>query len=623
MNKKTRLKRKEKLKMVLAFLVVFVLSLVYLWDLTDQVRGKELRKGSETLANLAVQGAALAEEKIGSAKLLLRNAAWMLEDKENFKSDTAMDYLRNIVADQNADFVRIGVVDLDGNARVTDGRRVNVEDRKFFRNTIQGKEYVSSVIKQADDQRSIAVSVPLYDDQREIRGVLYGIITTDNFHLYDNTLWNIDEEDQYIHIIDQKGNYIVRTTNKNSILEGSNLYAGLDELHSTVSIQEIKEKVKKQEVVLTRVHRGDDERYVYFAPMKVNNWSVVTVLTGTEIQKQTGYSQKSIMTFLVKLITTLFIFGIICYKIMEREMRRSAWLNQELSIVDRTFRTAISEIGNFVFTYDPKTEILEFVNYNGDKLPLPKVIEHFPENYCKYIVEGSKSSEAVERILHSVEAGQDNIEDELLIKQGENIVFYRAKLMRVADEQNEKVLIVGVLDDITMEKEKEIRLRDQAGRDSLTKVYNRGAGYEEIKKILDKKGCAVSAFMIIDLDNFKEINDTMGHMVGDRVLIDVVQIIKNHVYQKDIVCRLGGDEFVVFLVNIPPSIIESNVAKLLDKLNFICEKDGVKKEISASIGISLVPENGTDVQTLYAKADMALYDVKKKGKNNYKIYQED
>lgn len=109
------------------------------------------------------------------------------------------------------------------------------------------------------------------------------------------------------------------------------------------------------------------------------------------------------------------------------------------------------------------------------------------------------------------------------------------------------------------------------------------AASEKVEEILKRETGSTCAFLIMDLDNFKGVNDSLGHLIGDKVLVDVATIIQHHVRSKDIVCRLGGDEFVVFLVDIPESMIEKNVTALLKKLN-LTYGDGNKKEKYFRIG---------------------------------------
>lgn len=131
----------------------------------------------------------------------------------------------------------------------------------------------------------------------------------------------------------------------------------------------------------------------------------------------------------------------------------------------------------------------------------------------------------------------------------------------------------------------------------------------------------LQAFCIIDIDHFKEVNDTLGHSMGDLVLQDVAKILRNHVREYDFVARLGGDEFVVLLKRLR---IKENIEKIAPYLNTrlerVYEKDGQQVKISASIGVAFYPIDGSSFKDLYKRADIALYHTKENGRNGYTIY---
>ncbi len=162
--------------------------------------------------------------------------------------------------------------------------------------------------------------------------------------------------------------------------------------------------------------------------------------------------------------------------------------------------------------------------------------------------------------------------------------------------------------------------KESLQRDGLTNLHNRNS----IKQLADKhiKDGGAGAFMMIDMDNFKSINDTFGHLVGDEVLIRFSNTIKNTVGEENLAGRIGGDEFVVFLktaitredAKIMASAIISNVKK-----EFF---NSYVSNISASIGIAMAPEDGGNFETLYNNADKSLYYVKQNGKNDFHFFSE-
>ena len=158
--------------------------------------------------------------------------------------------------------------------------------------------------------------------------------------------------------------------------------------------------------------------------------------------------------------------------------------------------------------------------------------------------------------------------------------------------------------------------------DKLTRLYNKMKIEKLCKMKLEayvqqENNNTYMALYIIDLDHFKEANDTFGHQFGDKVLIEFSKVLKNNFRPNDCIGRFGGDEFVVMIDKLPNTDIIFRKAKTINQLACDLAIDEVPARISASIGIAIVPQNGTDYDTLFQAADTALYYVKKNGRNNY------
>ncbi len=205
--------------------------------------------------------------------------------------------------------------------------------------------------------------------------------------------------------------------------------------------------------------------------------------------------------------------------------------------------------------------------------------------------------------------------------KNEDLKDYRWVNTRVQFEResnyNELLMIVYALD-IDEEKKKQLEIEFLAQRDVLTEIYNRKTFNELVDKnisnLLNK--ISYSAYMILDLDNFKEVNDKLGHSIGDKVLKDVADVLEEVFDDNGYVGRFGGDEFVVFIYN------QKSYADIEDKCNKTIDmiKNMNKKyTVSASIGVCFVTHEKS-YQELFVKADKALYQVKNSGKNNYQVF---
>lgn len=175
---------------------------------------------------------------------------------------------------------------------------------------------------------------------------------------------------------------------------------------------------------------------------------------------------------------------------------------------------------------------------------------------------------------------------------------------------------------IDAEKQREKRLFEQMQSDPLTGLYNKAATEELISdKIASSEPGAQYAFLILDIDDFKRVNDTLGHSAGDYVIAGFARNVREQFAESDLVGRIGGDEFVVFLEFESREWLVKKAQQLTGALHTVMTTEAGKCEISASIGIAVCPEMGTEFETLYKNADLALYQRKNHGKNGFTIYE--
>lgn len=168
-------------------------------------------------------------------------------------------------------------------------------------------------------------------------------------------------------------------------------------------------------------------------------------------------------------------------------------------------------------------------------------------------------------------------------------------------------------------------LQNKAETDLLTGMLNKIATERHIQDYLDNEGKKVPGMLIlIDIDNFKKINDTMGHAFGDQVLSSLGQTISNEFRISDIFGRIGGDEFMIYLKNIPNDEIRDKEAnKLVNFFKNFQAGDYVKYSVGASIGVSMYPKDGDSFEELYRAADKAVYRSKQEGKNQLRFYSDE
>lgn len=182
------------------------------------------------------------------------------------------------------------------------------------------------------------------------------------------------------------------------------------------------------------------------------------------------------------------------------------------------------------------------------------------------------------------------------------------------------------VNDINSAKQRELKYRAQAERDLLTGLYNKVTSEALIQGAIEageSEGC-VGAFLIVDLDNFKNVNDRLGHAFGDAVLSEIAHKLKSICRADDVAGRIGGDEFVLYFKHLPNKwVAEKKASDICDFFHKGDSGDGESCNISGSVGIAFLPEHGSSFEELYRKADLALYSAKGSGKDAYCVYSAD
>ena len=183
-----------------------------------------------------------------------------------------------------------------------------------------------------------------------------------------------------------------------------------------------------------------------------------------------------------------------------------------------------------------------------------------------------------------------------------------------------EAVISGTLVNMAGWKNEVDRWREKANRDALTGLYNREYFEHFTAAALEKDTLSSAAIVFVDIDDFKRVNDTLGHIFGDDILCCVAKRILGVFRHTDIVARYGGDEFVVFVSGIGRPELEKRLSQLCEVFRFPYRNDTVTYQISGSIGAAMFPGDGSDYQELLDHADCALYAAKEQGKDQFMLY---
>lgn len=222
--------------------------------------------------------------------------------------------------------------------------------------------------------------------------------------------------------------------------------------------------------------------------------------------------------------------------------------------------------------------------------------------------------------------GQEFAEEEFRFIYGDGQSHWsRIRLVGIQDDGGETRRIIGIISDIEDQKCRENNLVDHARRDPLTGAFNKKAVREEIETLLllssFRQGSS-HCLLLIDIDDFKKVNDHFGHAYGDQILMELVKSLTEIFRASDIVGRIGGDEFIVLMKELREADdVTARARHVLRRVSSIRLPDG--SPLGCSIGIACFPRDGTDFETLYSHGDQAMYHAKELGKNGFACYGEE
>jgi len=293
-------------------------------------------------------------------------------------------------------------------------------------------------------------------------------------------------------------------------------------------------------------------------------------------------------------------------------------LNTELN----KFKSMLDQTLEAVYMYDPESLRFTYVN-KGAVLQLG----YSETELLQMTTVDIKPYVTMEQFRQAIQPLIEGVQPSLTFpsihrhKDGHDVpVEIVLQLIRL---EGQEPRFVGTVSDISARKQWEQRMTHLVNHDALTNLPNRHLLQDRIGQVLlqTRRNGGQGALLFIDLDQFKVINDSMGHDVGDSLLKEVAQRLVSSLRSQDTVARQGGDEFIVLL----PSVAHAQDAeilaqKLLDALKFPYHLKGKQLHISASIGIAVFPGDGEDADTLLKHSDTAMYHAKDAGRNNYQFF---
>lgn len=277
------------------------------------------------------------------------------------------------------------------------------------------------------------------------------------------------------------------------------------------------------------------------------------------------------------------------------------------------------------YEYDITDDVITFADKFNHIFEGESIISNPSINMIKQGLVSHDTKDALEELFNLAKTGAEyhSTEFKLNTKNG-GFQWYFSTFSSIYDEDGNPLRVVGLLRNIHAQKVEQQNLLTKAETDLMTGLLNKATTEAKIQRLLrELNGNSFNVFMLVDIDDFKKINDTYGHLKGDEVIINIAKALQKYTGEFGLAGRLGGDEFCVYLTNILDTQVACEKAVLIaNELREQYPGDNGDCKVTLSIGISATKDQ-IPYDVLLENADTALYQTKLKGKNGYTLYKDD
>lgn len=283
------------------------------------------------------------------------------------------------------------------------------------------------------------------------------------------------------------------------------------------------------------------------------------------------------------------------------------------------FLAALSN--EIILDYDISTDTITFSEKGNSELDLPLLLNNFSHESSQIRAISSDTLRQIEEKIGNTTPSHPIVREQYILRMpnGER-AWYEIILRSMWSHDIVPKLkgVIGKIMNINDQKIETQRLENLAARDSLTQLYNRATAQQMIEHYLLEENSSMGAYIFLDVDDFKIINDAKGHTFGDHVLGRIAKVISNNIRANDVAARMGGDEFIIFLKNIDSrEVVKKQTDRVFGAFEGILEDDTV----TISMGVAIYPYDGRTFLELTEHADKALYEAKSLGKNQCVFYK--
>ncbi len=606
--------------MSLKNLILFFLLLI--WVVASgtffifRMNDNEIADFDDMLGAVARNNANSVELTLDKYTNFLKITAESFKDN-NYNTEKIIDSVNDLV--NMEDFSCIALVYPDGTSYLSNNGKMIPSTYKFTDKMKKREIYITDLYTDNHTgTNSISINVPVINKNGSLELYLVGILKSKTLsQIFDKIFYNVGG---YFNLIDSDGQYLAASESELMLLMDISFIEALN----TVDIvdgydrEDVRKAFTERKEGLVRYIVDDNERAGYYTPVNINNWVMFAVIPQDIIQERLEEDILTSVILVINLALVAFVLIAWTYK-SQRDLKKFAETNE------KNFRFVSEQTKKNILEWDFTNDTIKVTGKLHEVLSgNPNAFFHNRSMFRKYIF--PEDLLASQQIIENLKKGHkaSDIKLRILHSTGD-YHWYIFSAVPIATESKSNIYdkAIGFLENIDEQEKEAALLRKMSELDSLTQIYNKGTTEALIANTIEKADPKKDqhSLIIIDLDNFKMLNDTFGHQYGDQVIKELADYLKTSFRHNDIVGRIGGDEFFVFMHDIKSEqLVIDKCTAIINFFNKSYEKDGKSVKISVSMGIAIYPVHADLFTSLYHHADIALYSAKTKGKNNFQFF---
>lgn len=593
---------KKRTGTVIGFIWAFfiLISLIYLFArYTEKVDSQFVEITAQTLFAQSDKRKIMLQNKVQSMKHRLQSVANQIETQYKFLSDKKVKQFLDRLDWPGED----GVTEL---ISVDELEAMPASFSKYQSDIQAGRPTVSNVSQ--DSPYYWIVGVPVMRDNK-VSGVLQRVCPSS---VLSDILELEEEKGENSLFVHQNGNTIVLKSEG----EDLNIFAELKQkVFTGGNLEQMIYSISQGESGLTTLKVKDNTQVIVtWMPIGENDWYLLNFVTSDYAAEDIGLIVERTTWLCLQLLVLALLSGLLVWYFQ--------WKKSKQLALEKERYFAIAEMSNHrLFEFDYKKKKLILMGFRGKE-----GFSMFESDFERDFLQAQRiSHEDYKTVLSLVEKPLPDGEIavmEICVRrsQMDEWNWYALKARTLRDEHGKPTLLLGGLENITERKQREQALIIMTEKDALTGLLNKETVRAKIERQI-RESMLPSALLVVDIDDFKQINDKFGHSMGDKALQFIATIFRSVFRLTDISGRVGGDEFAAFLIGVHDiNDAERKAQALIDRLTSSNKAENGLAFLSCSIGIAFYPQHGNTYDELFEAADHAMYQAKSNGKNSFAIF---